>query len=399
MRTDATRESDDGRPRALRVGLVAESYYPSLGGIQEHVRHLRNLLGGRGVDVTVLTGRPDTPPAPGPDDADRGVIRLGRARLFRTGGTFTQATVGPLAGYNLHRALRRGQFDLLNIHGPCDPGLAFWALSLFRGPKVLTLHNACFEDAPWRRRVAPYYRWVFGRADAIIAVSEATAQSMARYAEFQPTIIPNGVDVGYWRAAPSPVYRRPGTRNLVYLGRLEERNGPDVAVDAFARIADDLPDLRLLMAGDGPLRAELEARVPPHLRARVDFLGAVFAERPALLASSSLFLLPARAVGFSIMVLEAFAAGLPVVALPGLGTDRAGAHWSNVVLARDPSADAFAGAIVDTLGRDQTDRVARGRSIAEAFDWEKVGGRILDVFRRVVEEARQPARALEPEAA
>jgi glycosyltransferase involved in cell wall biosynthesis len=137
------------------------------------------------------------------------------------------------------------------------------------------------------------------------------------------------------------------------------------------------------------MRQELEARVPPALRQRVDFLGAVYDRRPELLASSSVFLLPARAVGFSIMVLEAFAAGLPVVALPGLGTNAAGAHWSNVVLAKDAGPAAFAAAVIDTLQRDQADRIARGRAIAEAYDWERVGGRILEVFHRAVGTARR----------
>jgi glycosyltransferase involved in cell wall biosynthesis len=172
-------------------------------------------------------------------------------------------------------------------------------------------------------------------------------------------------------------------RNLVYLGRLEERNGPDVAIDAFARIAPSLPDVRLLMAGEGPMRDRLQAQVPPQLRARVEFLGAVYDDRAELLASSSMFLLPARAVGFSIMVLEAFAAGLPVVALPAYGTDRAGDHWSNVILARDNSAEAFADAMFDTIQRDQSERIARGRAIAETFDWRRIGSRILDVFERV----------------
>src|SRR3569833_2158048 len=172
---------------------------------------------------------------------------------------------------------------------------------------------------------------------------------MARYAQFQSTTIPNGIDNGYWRASPALPYLRPATRNLVYLGRLEERNGPDVAIDAFTRIAPALPDVRLIMAGDGPLRDSLEARIPPALRPRVEFLGAVYDERPALLAASSLFLLPARAVGFSIMVLEAFAAGLPVVALPALGTDQAGEHWSDVVVARVFCAVVFGVAFVVSL--------------------------------------------------
>jgi glycosyltransferase involved in cell wall biosynthesis len=340
------------------------------------------------VEVTILTGRPARSDAPGPDDAERGVIRVGRARTFGSGGSFFQATVGLRAAYNFNRALRAGQFDLLNIHGPCDFGLPFWGLSMFRGPKVLTLHS-CFPDARWRHRIAPYYRWVFRRAAAVIAVSHATAQSMGRYADFRPTIIPNGIDAAYWRSGAAPRYLQPGMKNLVYLGRLEDRNGPDVAIDAFCRIAPSLPNMRLLMAGDGPMRDGLQARVPPELRGRVEFLGAVYDERPELLASSSVFLLPARAVGFSIMVLEAFAAGLPVVALPAFGTDRAGEHWSNVIMASDTSSEAFAAAIMDAVRRDQGDRIARGRAIAEAYDWARVGGRILDVFQDV---AGTPAR-------
>src|SRR3954462_14488114 len=162
--------------RPLRVGIVAESYFPHLGGVQEHVLHLRNLLRGQGVEVTILTGRAAPSGGPGPADAEQGVVRVGRARTFGSGGTFFQATVGPLAAFNFHRALRAGQFDVLNIHGPCDVGLPFWGLSMFRGPKVLTLQS-CFPDARWRHRVAPYYRWVFRRAAAVIAVSDATAHS------------------------------------------------------------------------------------------------------------------------------------------------------------------------------------------------------------------------------
>ena len=149
--------------------------------------------------------------------------------------------------------------------------------------------------------------------------------------------------------------------------------------------------MRLLVAGDGPRRAALEARVPSDLRDRVVFLGPVYAERPDLFASASLFLLPARAVGFSIMVLEAFAAGLPVVSLPALGTDRAGEHWSNVIMARNSTASAFAETVIDALGQTHIPRIARGREIAKAFDWTRIGSRIHDVFSNALVERRAGA--------
>ena len=271
---------------------------------------------------------------------------------------------------------------MLNIHGPCNPGLAFLALSMFRGPKVFTLHNAKFPDARWRHWIAPYYRWVFRRAAAVIAVSETASQTLGRYADFKSTIIPNGIDGPYWRARPSARYLKPGVRNLVYLGRLEARNGPEVAIEAFSRIAPSLPDVRLLMAGDGPMREGLQARVPAPLRGRVEFLGAVYDERPELLASSSVFLLPARAVSFSIMVLEAFAAGVPVVALPALGsngpaiTGRTSSWPAATALSPSPTPWSHLAA--------GPGRARRPAAIADAFDWTRIGARILDVYHNVV---------------
>ena len=137
------------------------------------------------------------------------MVRVGRARTFGSGGSFFQATVGLRAALNFRRALRQGRFDLLNIHGPADFGLPFWALSMFSGPKVLTLHS-CFPDARWRHRIAPYYRWVFRRAAGVIAVSEATAQSMGRYADFESDIIPNGIDVRVLEGRPERPLPAPG---------------------------------------------------------------------------------------------------------------------------------------------------------------------------------------------
>ena len=188
--------------RPLRVGIVAESYFPSLGAFRS-----TSAICATSCDRRGRGGHdPDRAPGcvaarPGPRTPSRAWFASGAPTPFAAAAPSPRPRSARVAAYNFHRALRERQFDLLNIHGPCDVGLAFWALSMFRGPKVLTLHS-CFPDARWRHRVAAYYRWVFRRAAAVIAVSEATAQSMGRYADFQSTIIPNGIDVAYWRASP-----------------------------------------------------------------------------------------------------------------------------------------------------------------------------------------------------
>ena len=68
-------------------------------------------------------------------------------------------------------------------------------------------------------------------------------------------------------------------------------------------------------------------------------------------------------------------------------------------MAKDSSAEAFAAAVLDTLQRDQSERIARGRAIADAFDWTRIGGRILDVFHRVAGTAGAIVRARVQQAA
>jgi len=89
------------------------------------------------------------------------------------------------------------------------------------------------------------------------------------------------------------------------------------------------------------------------------------------------------------MVLEAFAAGLPVVALPSLGTDSRGRALVERHHGRDTTAEAFAAAVLDTVRRDQGDRIARGARHRRRLRLVRIGGRVLDVFQQA---AGSPAR-------
>jgi phosphatidylinositol alpha-mannosyltransferase len=324
----------------------------------------------------------------GPAD-DAHVIRPAHSLRVHGEGSASQITITPRAYGALRRLFARERFDLLHIHAPVDLGLCAWALWTFDGPIVGTIHSY-FTHTRKRLLLGPWYRYVMRRMTRVIAVSEAARDAMARYARFDSTIIGNGVDCDAFAAGRPMARFADGMTNILSVARLEPRNGIDLIIDAFALLAPDQPGLRLLLAGDGPSRADYEAqvrRLPPAVASRVLFLGAVWQERPDLYASAHCFALGARKASFSILLLEALAAGLRVAALPGEGTSRAGDHWSLAEMADGEAPASYAAALRRALVPATPESVARARAMARRHDWSVVVPRI----RRVYDEARCPA--------
>ena len=373
----------------MKLGILCENYYPTLGGEQEHIFNLRRHLecpadGAEPVDVRVIVPHVAYDVWHGPPD-DAHVLRPAHSIRVHGEGSASQITITPSAYGALRRLFARERFDLLHIHAPVDIGLSAWALWTFDGPVVGTIHSY-FTHTRKRRLLAPWYRYVMRRMTKVIAVSEAARDAMGRYARFDSTVIGNGVDCDAFERGRPMARFADGLTNILTVGRLEHRNGIDVIIDAFALLARERQDLRLLIAGDGPSRAQYEARVgrlPASIASRVLFLGAVWQERPDLYASAQCFALGARKASFSILLLEALAAGLRVAALPGEGTSRAGDHWSIAEMSASETPEAYADALRRALVPSTPDAAAGARAMARRHDWSVVVPRI----RRVYEEA------------
>jgi phosphatidylinositol alpha-mannosyltransferase len=364
----------------MKIGIVTENYFPTLGGVQEHVYELSRSLRAMGYDVRIITGLPKVDRWRGPPD-DESVLRVGRALQYGTIGTFTRMTFGPRIAWRLRQILKEERFDLLHLHSPCVFGLPLLAYALYQGPKIATLHSA-FKPGLGRELASPYYRWIISNSAAVIAVSAVAGEALRRYASFDYEIVPNGVDVRRFGQG-KPRFRR-GGKTLLYLGRLEDRNGLDLLLRALPAIVRDEPQTHLLVAGDGPNRAAYEALVTESLRPHVSFLGAVYEERYDLYASCDQFIVPARGGTFSIMVLEALAAGVPVVSTPFIPPEQRQEHWSPLAIAAEVSPEALAATVVSTLREDPRERVGAGRRVVEQFDWSVVAPRIADVYTRAL---------------
>lgn len=382
----------------MKIAYLAENYFPTLGGVQEHIYHLARHMRAAGHDAQVLTGLPDVDVWRGPRD-EAWVRRVGRARRYSVMGSRTTFTFGPSVLRQLKQVLRDERFDLVHVHAPCDMGLPMLLYPLYRGPVVATLHSPMNDPSPLRWLAAPYYGRVLRRCAAVLSVSEAARAAMARYARFDSQIVPNGVDTAAL-AAGQPLARfRDGKTNVLMLGRLEPRNGPDIMFQALPRLLARHPNVRLLVAGEGKDGiASHEAMVPAEVRDRVVFLGAVYQERADVYATADLVVLPARSGSFSIIILEALAAGRPVVSTPFVNGWQNERHFRPVRVASDFTPEAVADTVAAALAEGPGGRVAEGQAIAREFDWSVVAGRVAEVYRRVLA-SPQPGRRLDVTAA
>ncbi|MFM8944462.1 MAG: glycosyltransferase family 4 protein [Actinomycetota bacterium] len=360
----------------MRILLACPYAWDAPGGVQVHVGDLARRLRGRGHEVLVLA------PARRPF-AEPWVRVVGRPLRIPYAGTVAPVCPSAASWRAVRRAMREFAPDVVHAHEPFAPGTAMFATLSATAPVVATFH-AYLERATVQRVAAPLLRVIARRIAVAIAVSRAAASFAGRAVSLGYEIVPNGVEVGRFRGAP----RRGSAPRIAFVGRLDPQKGFPVLVDAFARLAADRPDLGLVVAGDGADRDAVE-RLGSTARGRVAMLGAVpngdLAER--VFAEASVFCSPA--VGqesFGIVLVEAMAAGLPVVAsdIPGYrevvrdGTD------GLLVRPADPAS------LAATLARVLDDpalasRLAgAGRERAEAFSWDAVLPRIEAVYARAV---------------
>lgn len=390
----------------MRVAIVSPYALDVAGGVQGHVRALATALRRAGDEVLVLGPSLDGRVVADATDGDRPMRVVGRTRSVPANGSRAPIALGPADAGRLRHLLRRARPDVVHVHEPLVPVLGPVALLAEVGARVATFHASADRGALPRlyRAARMPARRVVAHAHALTAVSPAAAAFHARMLGLDAadlTVVPNGVDVARFAGARADASRQGhdgDARRLVFLGRLEPRKGADVALRAFLRLAPTRPDLQLRVLGDGPSRPVLErlrAAAPPDVAARVELAGRVTpAELPALLSEADVAVLPARGgESFGIVLLEAMAAGLAVVATDIPGYRDVARDGREAVLAAPDDEVSLAGAIarvLDDAGLRSRIRAA-GAERAAAHDWSAVAGRMRGVYEAAV--ARASTRA------
>jgi phosphatidyl-myo-inositol alpha-mannosyltransferase len=372
------------------------------GGVQAQVEGLARALERMSVSVVVVA--PATKPASSGRWKEFELVAVGKSLSMAANGSRAPVAPTPAAVARTVRALRHLGADVVHVHEPLVPGPSLAALVAGPRPMLGTFHRSG-QDALYKAEGLAL-RGVLHRLDAAVAVSEAARETAAEVLghKFRSIpVIPNGVDlhqyVGRLRplngaeavvASPDVSVEPPSAPlTIVFVGRHEERKGLVVLLEAFERLRREatsagLRGARLNVVGEGPATIRLKERFGAD--DAVNWLGAVDdAEKARQLASADVFVAPSlHGESFGVVLLEAMAAGTPVIASDLPGYRLAAGEAARFVPPGD--ATALATGLVAVLGdageRDRLRALAAER--VSAYSMEEIAGRYVKRYEALI---------------
>lgn len=344
----------------MKIGLFSDAYLPEITGVTTVVRTLRDELEKRGHETFVYVPRYSRP-----CDDERNVFR------FRSGPVFGYRTARMALPYNRQAVRSFAALDIAHSHTPFSLAyVAFAAAYRCRLPHVHTYHTYLshyrhYIPRPLRpsvRSAEKYSALLCNRCTSVTVPTQSIRDELLRFGVRRPIrVLPFGPDLrvyeeeGVWD--PRAALSIPGDAPLfLYAGRIASEKNLLFLLDSFVQIREALPEAVMAFAGDGPLRAELEASAARlSVAENVRFPG--FLDRKRLIdlyRAADAFLFASKTETQGLVIVEAMAAGTPAVAVRAMGV-------------RDVVADGLNGFLVPEDARQlaqQAVRVASDRELA-----------------------------------
>lgn len=296
----------------MKIGLVCPYNINKHGGVLEVVLALKSGLEDRGHTVKIITPMPR-----GSEDSDNpDAIFMGTSIDFRSPSHTTAQVSSTADDEHIDAILAEEKFDILHFHEPWVPFLSRQLLQRSDSVNIATFHSKIPETMMSRtiiKVVNPYLKSVMKYLHVLTAVSDSGAEYATGMTDQPISLIPNGIDLVKYKASTKPAKKE---RTILYVGRLERRKGAKYLLQAFRAFSQENPDVRLIIAGDGPDREKLELLTDDLKLKNVTFLGFISEElKLQLLAEADLFCSPAIfGESFGIVLLEAMAMGTVTLA-------------------------------------------------------------------------------------
>ena len=365
-----------------KIALVSPYDHAFHGGVADHINSLAAQFREWGHAVKIVA---PCKSADAIDDDD--FIPMGRAVPIPSGGSIARVSFSVWLKPQIKQMLEREAFDVVHFHEPFAGLISKDMLSLIdpmESTAIGTFHT--YEGTRLykigaKHLAMPYFRMLQGR----IAVSLPAHRFISRHFPGDYEIIPNGIQVDdFADAEPFEHLKSDGMINLLFLSRLEKRKGLKYLLGAFSRLKWEWPNLRLLVAGGGEPDADSLRILSERNLQDVVFLGRVSDEdKFRYYKTADIYCAPATGrESFGIVLLEAMAAGTPIVASGIEGYSSVITHGREGLLVPPKDEDALADALA-TLLKDATLRrrlATAGTMNVQEYRWERVARRVMDCY-------------------
>ncbi|MCL2882519.1 MAG: glycosyltransferase [Coriobacteriia bacterium] len=378
----------------MRIGLFADAYLPYISGVTNHIRLYKRYFEEQGHEVYLFTfGNRNYP------DDEPNVIRSLALPWGKSGWSFSMV-------YGKEARDLLPTLDLVHVHHPFQSGrMMLPYVKRYDLPLVFTNHTrydiysdaygSLIPQAPRYAVLASMLKSVVVASNLVICPSASIAQWLADFADYPLAVtIPNGIDIEAF-AHPHPgAYSREqlgiAADDVVfcYVGRLSPEKNTDYLFDEFLRAARDLPQAKLLVIGGGKdLDACRERALESSHSDQVIFTGELpYNELPALEALADVFVTGSVSEVHPLVVLEAMAASLPVVAItsPGIADTVIEGVCGLLGAAPEP------GELSDNLVRIARDASLRAHlsegalACARQYSLDNTAGKVLEHYEQVI---------------
>lgn len=362
----------------MRILMVSDVYFPRVNGVSTSIETFRQTLAGSGIEVRLVV------PRYGDEAAEPGIVRV-------TGRSLPGDPEDRLVGWRaMHRSVLEAaaDCDLIHIQTPFVAHYAGLAAARRLGLPVIATYHTLFEEylqhyapflpAGWLQRQArAFSRRQCNALDAVVVPSTAMRERLTDYGVTKPLhVLPTGIPLSRFAAGDGAAFRHrhglsPRRPLALFVGRVAHEKNIGFLLEAMRAARQRCPEVQLLIAGEGPAMPALKEQVGAlGLHGAVHFIGYLDRARtlPDCYAAADVFVFASRTETQGLVLLEAMAAGLPVIALAAMGTVDILAPGRGGIAAPDDS-QAFGELLGDFLNSPAAWRRLRNEAPDYAAEW------------------------------
>ena len=301
-----------GSTNSLKIAMVSPYDFSHPGGVNSHISQLSKELTKAGHLVNIVA--PCSYPENIPTDIE--FSSMGHCIPIKYQGSIARLSLSVSQKKRVKQLLDKHSYDIVHLHEPLAPLIPLWFLEYSKSTNIGTFHANIGQSVLYSMTKPLVQRW-HKRIHGRIAVSQTAKHCIANHFPGNYHIIPNGIDTNHFADSADPLPEfSDGKINLLFVGRLEKKKGLKYLLIAFKHVSRIYPNIRLIIVGPGKLDSECSKILKSIDSEDVIIIGEVsYHQLPRYYVSAHVFCCPSTGPeSFGIVLLEAMASGIPVIA-------------------------------------------------------------------------------------